>query len=397
MRSFSAYKLNPVLSRGLVVVQFTICIILVISSLVINKQMRLINQANMGFDKDQVVLIETPYSWLDKQKTRVLKDELYHYVSTEPAIQDMTSTSFSFGGYNNNGFIISGNKVMLEALNVDYNYFSFNKIPIVKGRAFSRDIATDSVKMSLPELQKAQKASLALRSVVVNETLYNMLGKPRVGELNRDMGGIIIGVCKDYHTEDLTQKISPAYHFINGNSTARFWIKIKAGQSIPNVLGKLKHHWDQLTGNLPFNYSFLDEQVAKSYEAYQRWMTTITTSCILAILIACLGLFGLSGLTTLNRTKEIGIRKVLGASVSNLFLLLNRGTLFLAAGSFVIAAPIAFYLVHQWLDNFAYRIKPDWILFTVAGIITLITAIAAVSYHTVKAAVTNPVESLRSE
>jgi putative ABC transport system permease protein len=126
-------------------------------------------------------------------------------------------------------------------------------------------------------------------------------------------------------------------------------------------------------------------------------MSTITTSCFLAILVACLGLFGLSGLTTINRTKEIGIRKVLGASVSNLFLLLNRGTLILASGSFIVAVPIAYYFVHQWLDNFAYRIKPDWTLFAVGGLIAMLTAIAAVSYHTIKAAVANPVDSLRSE
>src|SRR6202012_4157737 len=123
----------------------------------------------------------------------------------------------------------------------------------------------------------------------------------------------------------------------------------------------------------------------------------ITTACVLAIVIACMGLFGLSGLNAINRTKEIGIRKVLGASVSNLFLLLNRGTLFIAAGSFIVAAPIAYYLVRQWLDNFAYRIKPDWELFTTAGIIAIITAIIAVSYHTIKAAMGNPVKSLRSE
>src|SRR6185503_9346218 len=116
-----------------------------------------------------------------------------------------------------------------------------------------------------------------------------------------------------------------------------------------------------------------------------------TTSCVLAIIIACLGLFGLSGLATLNRTKEIGIRKVLGASVSNLFVMLNRGTLYLAAGSFVIAAPVAYYLVQQWLENFAYRIKPDWLLFTSAGAIAIFTAIIAVSYHTIRAAIANPV------
>ena len=159
----------------------------------------------------------------------------------------------------------------------------------------------------------------------------------------------------------------------------------------------IRANFEKLTGNLPFDYTFLDQDIAKSYDAYLRWMETITASCILAIIIACLGLFGLSGLTTLNRTREIGIRKVLGASVSNLFLMLNRGTIWLAAASFVIGAPIAFYLASKWLDNFAYRITPDWQLFAISGGIALFTAIAAVSFHTVKAAIANPVDSLRSE
>ena len=162
-------------------------------------------------------------------------------------------------------------------------------------------------------------------------------------------------------------------------------------------MDKIKTNWNKLTGNLPFDYTFMDEEVAKSYGNYLHWMTTITTSCILAIIIACMSFFGLSGLTTLNRTKEIGIRKVLGASVSNLFILLNRGTVILALCSFIIAAPISWYLINQWLDNFAYRIKPDWLLFTSAGLIAMLTAIIAVSYHTIKAALANPVNSLRSE
>jgi putative ABC transport system permease protein len=288
---------------------------------------------------------------------------------------------------------------MIQDLNVDYNYFSFLKIPIIKGRTFSKFITTDSTKLDLPGAVKSKRKtySLARRAIVVNETLFNMLGKPKLDEIDQQMGGIIIGVCKDYHTEDLTKKIQPAYHTVNANITTTFLLKIKAGQNMPAAIDKIKANWNKLTNNSPFDYTFMDQEVAKNYDEYLRWMTTITTSCILAIIISCLGLFGLSGLNTLNRTKEIGIRKVLGASVSNLFVLLNRGTLVLAIGSFVIAAPIAFYLIHQWLDNFAYRIKPDWLLFTSAGAIAMLTALFAVSYHTIRAAIANPVESLRSE
>ncbi len=398
MRGLSAYRISPVLSKSLVVIQFTICIVLIISALAINKQMRYINQASMGFDKDQVVLVQSPYNWMEKKKTKSLQENLYHYASTEPTIADITAASFNFGGYNQSGFMIDGKKVLVQDLNVDYNYFSFNKILITKGRSFLRDMATDSAKLILPEPEKSHKrSSLVRHAIVVNETFYNMLGKPSLDVINNEIGAIIIGVCKDYHTDDLTKKISPVYHTINDNTIGYFWIKIKAGQSIPKTMDRIRNNWNQLTGNLPFSYTFMDDDVAQSYNAYLRWMATITTSCVLAIIIACLGLFGLSGLTTLNRTKEIGIRKVLGASVSDLFLLLNRGTLLLAIGSFVIAAPIALYLVHQWLDNFAYRIKPDWLLFAAAGLVAMLTAIIAVSYHTVKAAIANPVESLRSE
>jgi putative ABC transport system permease protein len=397
MRGFSAYRISPFLSRSLVVLQYTICIVLVISALVINRQMRFINQTSMGFDKDQVVLLENPYDWGDAHVRSSLKDRLTQYVVTQPALQGITSANFNFGGYNTNGFIINGKQVGMEELSVDYNYFSFNKIPVVRGRDFSRDIAGDTAHIKLSDAQKTPNSSTANHSIIVNETMYNLLGKPQLNVINTQIGGIIIGVCRDYHTDDLTKQIAPAYHHVDVNADEYFWIKIRAGQSIPAAMDKLHSNWNKITNNMPFSFSFMDDDVAKSYDAYLRWTTTITTSCILAIIIACLGLFGLSGLTTINRTKEIGIRKVLGASIANLFLLLNRGTLLLAAGSFVIAAPLAFYLVHQWLDNFAYRIKPDWVLFTTAGLIAIATAVIAVSYHTIKAAIANPVKSLRPE
>ena len=152
-----------------------------------------------------------------------------------------------------------------------------------------------------------------------------------------------------------------------------------------------------MTANQPFTYTFLDEDVAKSYDVYLRWMKTITTSCLLAIIIACMGLFGLSGLTTVNRVKEIGIRKVLGATVKDLFLLLNKSTFLMAFISFIIAVPIAVYLANVWLQNFAYRIQLDWSLLALAGVISLITALIAVSYHAIKTAKANPVKSLRTE
>jgi len=397
MRSFSAFRLNPVLSRCLVVVQFAVCVILIISSMIIYKQMKFINQTDMGFDKDQVLLIQNPYSFDDMQHANMLKDRLYHYETTAPYLDGLTTASFDFGGYNESGHLINGTRLPIQVLNVDYDYFSFNRIPILKGRTFSRDIPSDTAKMLLAKEQIIPKNSTARHNVVINETLYNLLRKPEIGQFNKELGGVIIGVCKDYHTDDLTKKIMPAYHEINTRYFGYYWIRIKKGQNIPKAMESIRSNWNKLSGYAPFSYSFMDEDVAKKYEAYQRWLSTITTSCFLAILIACLGLFGLSGITTINRTKEIGIRKVLGASVADLFVLLNKGTILLALGSFVIAAPIAFYFANQWLNNFAYRVHVDWLLFVLSGATAMLTAIIAVSYHTIKSALANPVKSLRSE
>lgn len=398
MQKKATYRLNPYLSRILVITQFSVCIVLITSSLVIGRQLRYINEAKLGFDTDQIGSVKSPYGFDDMKSAYLLKDRLYQYVHSEPAIAAVTTSPFPFRGNNNtNNHLIGGEKTMVEAFNVDYDYFDFYKILIVKGRNFAPDMPSDSAEIKLSEAQKIPGSSSARQAVVVNETLYALLRKPELNLFNRELGGIIIGVCKDYHAGDLTQKIAPAYHRIERNYIWQFSLKIKTGQNIPQVMAKIKTAWIRFTDNAPFSYTFLDENIAKSYEAYLRWMQTVTAACLLAIFIACLGLFGLSGVTTVNRTKEIGIRKVLGASASDLFLLLNRGTFMMALLSFVIAVPVAVYFSNAWLQNFAYRINPGWTLFALAGVLSLLTALIAVSYHTVKTALANPVKSLRTE
>lgn len=394
MKSFSAYKINPILSRVLIVLQFSVCIILIVSSLVINSQMRYINNASMGFDKDEVLTVESPYYWTDKAKFKILKQRMQDYAGTDAGIADFTASSFVFAGYNNNAYEIGGEKVMLQAINVDYNFFSFLKIPMVAGRAFSSSIVADSAKLPIPE---HGKFSAAGHNIVVNQTLYNLLGKPAVGEFDKQMGGVIIGVCKDYHSEDFTRKIQPAYYTVNKGFTGTIWIKIRKGQNISAEIEKIHAVWNKFTGNLPFTFTFMDEEVAKSYDAFLRWMSIITTSCVIAIILACLGLFGLSGLAAINRTKEIGIRKVLGAPVSTLFMLLNRETFILSGIAFILAVPGAIYFTQKWLESFAYRIHDYWPLFVISGALSVATGVLAVSYHTIRASRANPVDALRSE
>lgn len=398
MQKAATYRLNPYLSKVLVVLQFAVCIVLITSSLAIGKQMRYMNEAKLGFDTEQIVTFKSPYSFNDMKSAYQLKERFYQYTASEPALAAVTTSPLPFeGNSNTNNHIIGGEKTMVKAFNIDYDYFKFFDIPIINGRNFAPDRASDSAEIVLDDAQKVPGGSSARQAVVVNETLYALLRKPELNVFNRELGGVIIGVCKDYHADDLTKKIAPAYHRIERHFIWQYSVKIKAGQNILQVMSKIKKAWNQLTDKAPFSYTFLDENVAKSYEAYLRWMQTVTAACILAIVIACMGLFGLSGLTTVSRTKEIGIRKVLGASVPDLFLLLNKSTLLLSLISFAVALPVSFYLVNAWLENFAYRIQPGWTLYLIAGILSLLTALLAVSYHTIKSARSNPVKSLRTE
>jgi len=399
MRKFSAFRLNPSLARVFMITQFSVCIVLIISSLVISRQMKYINTTRLGFDKDQVITIDNPFVFDDDMNKSVrLKDRLYHFASMQPAIENITANGVPFQGYNNtNNHIIHGEKTMVHAFDIDYNFFSFYKIPIIKGRSFSPELRDDSAHLVLTEVQQIPGSSAARQAIVVNETLYKMLGTPPLNVFNQEIGGPIIGVCADYHSDDLTKKISPVYHRIYSRFIGNFSVRIKAGRNIPAILNKVKKSWDEATSNAPFSFTFLDDNVQKSYDAYRRWMQTVTTSCLLAVLIASLGLFGLSALTTISRIKEICIRKVLGASSVQLFLMLNRSTFLIGTLSFLVAVPVAVYLVNQWLQNFAYHIQPGWSIYTLAGLISMGSALLAVSYHAVKTTNTNPVKSLRSE
>lgn len=398
LRKFSSVRINPVLSKALVIVQYAACVMLIISSLVISRQMNYMNKMNLGFDKDQVMLLENPYEWGDPDRV-ALTPRIYQYASGEPAIEDVTSSGSKFGwGFNMNGHLIDGKREMIFQVPVDFNYFEFLKIKLIKGRYFSRDMATDSAKFEIPANKKVAGSSSVRTAIVVNETLYKLLGQPPLDEINGPMGAKIIGVCDDYQFFNATQKVAPAYHMIGGKYGFSFtYLRLRAGQGFPNVIDRIRTNWNKITAKQPFNFSFVNEEVKKGYESYSQWLRTINAATILAVIIACLGLFGLSALYAVNRTKEVGIRKIMGASLTNIFMLLNKDVIKLALISFVIAIPLAVYFMNSWLENFANRIKLSWIFFFAAGCIGLLLAIIAVSYHSLKAANANPVKSLRTE
>jgi putative ABC transport system permease protein len=381
LKSFRTFKINPNFSKVLVVLQYTASVVLMMSAFIINRQMHYINNKDLGFDKEQVFMINNP-TW-DKDFTRRTREQLQHFAKTKPYIAGFSGMGGSLEGANNtNGFILNGEQKWRKQISVDYDYFDMLGIKFTQGRPFSRFISSDT--------------SRKLHPIIVNETLFNMLGeKARLGIYCEPLGGTIIGVVKDYHFESLSNKIEPEEHVLVNGFEMLFMFKIKAGH-IPEAISAFGEKWKTIT-DYPFEYSFLDEAISKMYEADNRWQKTIQSSCFFAIFIACMGLFGLSAINAINRTKEIGIRKVLGASVKEIAATLSSGFVLMVTIAIIVATPLTYWIMSKWLEEFAYRIDISWWMFAAAGGIAFLIAIATTSFQTIKAAVVNPVDSLRTE
>jgi putative ABC transport system permease protein len=381
IKSFQTFKINPRFSKVMVVLQYTACVVLMISAFIINRQMNFINNKDLGFDKEQVLMVSNP-TW-DWNFTKRAHDRLRDFANTQPYITQFSGMNGGLNGsYNTNGFVLNGEQKWRKELTVDYDYFEMLGIKFLQGRSFSRAFASDTSKKMHP--------------VIVNETLFNMLGKTaKLGEYCEPLRSTIIGIVKDYHFETLSKKIEAEEHRLTSGYEMYFMFKIKAGQT-QQAISKIEKEWKSIT-DYPFEYTFLDQTIAKMYDADMRWQKTIQASCFFAIFIACMGLFGLSAINAINRTKEIGIRKVLGASVKEIVGTLSYNFLTMVAISIAIATPLAWWLMNKWLEDFAYRINISWWMFAIVGATALIIAFAAVSFQSIKAAMANPVKSLRAE
>jgi putative ABC transport system permease protein len=275
-----------------------------------------------------------------------------------------------------------GEQYNFSLLVADHDYAETIGLEMSQGRTFARELATDS------------------NAVVVNEAAVKILGLndpigKRVG-LSIDNTFPIIGVIKDFHFESLHANIKPLVYFL-GRGTMRFAaIRIRS-DDISRTLGYLKERWLEFVPDVPFKYSFLDEDFAALYRTEQKSQQLFSTFSVLAILIASIGLFGLAAFTAERRTKEIGVRKVMGASNSNLIFLLNKEFFKIVVVANVIAWPIAYYSMTKWLQDFAYRIDISWWIFAMAGGLALMIALLTVSAQAIRAAVANPVDSLRYE
>jgi putative ABC transport system permease protein len=371
------------LRKGLVVAQFAISTALIIGTIVVYRQMTYMRDSELGFSKDQEIIID---SQGDPNKLA-----LKQAISSMPNVLS-TALSGSVPGSGNPGAYtkienIKGDMQIanLDLYFVDFDYIPQYKIKMVAGRPFSKDLATDTTK-----------------AMVINEAAMKLFGyssaEKAIGKKFDQWGanGTIIGVMKDFHFRSLQEVIKPLSMRINIENSSLISVNVGAGNTAATIAA-IEAKWKTLIPNRPFSYSFLDEMFDKQYRSEERFGKLFLNFSLLAIFISCLGLLGLASYSTMQRTKEIGIRKVMGASVSGIVGLLSKDFLKLVLISFVIAAPVAWYFMHSWLKDFAYRTSLSWWIFLLAGILAIVIAVITISFQAIKAAITNPIKSMRTE
>ncbi len=345
------------------------------ATLIIFSQFNFLTTEKLGYDDSNLVLVNK--MGLKENEARLLKDELLKY----PGIIDMTAKNAWYSG--TMGKVNIDKDIQFSFETIDDSYLPLLKIPIVIGRNFSPDLSSDSS-----------------HSLLVNETFVKQAGwKNPLGQQIEFWSKKyqVIGVVKDYHAEPLSQEISPKV-FIKGPPFAMgvAYIKISSDHKQAN-LQHIEKVFKSLFPTSPYSYTFKDLENQKNYESEARWKQIMLFGALLTILISCVGLFGLSVLSAEKRTKEIGIRKVLGASVNTIVSILSRDFLTLVVISLVISIPLTWMTANKWLQNYPYRITLNWSIFVIGSLVVILIAIATVSFQAIKAAVANPVTSLRSE
>ena len=378
---------NGSLRSALVIFQFATSIVLIAGTIIIYRQLHYIQTKNLGYNKDQVLLIENGYAL--QNKLEAFKQDMLQ----QPGVVSGTISSYLPIPSSRSDNIFSGEQV-IDAKNgfsmqewvVDYDYLKTLGIELIKGRNFSRDFGTDSNAVILNE---ATAKTLGYTDPVGQHIYKSGMGPGSAASYT------IIGVVKNFHFESLKRDIGMVGLFL-GRSTGFVSFKMNAANA-PAILKYAEKKWKTYAPEMPFSYQFLDAAFNNVYRSEQRVAKIAITFSVLAILIACLGLFGLATYMAEQRTKEIGIRKVLGASVGNVVTMLSKDFLKLVTIAFCIAAPLAWWAMHNWLQDFAYRINISWWIFGIAGVLALSIALFTISFQAIKAAVANPVKSLRTE
>ena len=360
---------------------------LIAGTLIITTQLDFMKGKRMGFNKDNVLLVPNVRGGIGVETNLGSWDEKVRQL---PGVINIARADGILGSGNSvNGvdYAPTSSHISLNFIRIDYDFIPTLEIELAAGRNFSREFISDST------------------AIIINEEAVKQLGlqEPVLGKRLAwdDDGGVthdvtVVGVAKDFHFTDLHTAIRPFGFILEVNNGSNFFIRT-APTNLEATLSNIAGVWNTFNPGKPFDYSFQDQYVAQLHMNDERFEKLFSLFTGLAIAIACLGLFGLTAFLAEARTKEIGVRKILGASVINILGLVSKEYVVMISVSLVLAFPLAYYIMTEWLQNFAYRISIGWQLFTAAGIVSIALAIITISFHAIKVATRNPVESLKSE
>jgi len=381
------------LRQALVVVQFALSALLIVSTTIVYRQISYLHNKDLGFNKDQVLSFAVRGNL--EQNLEAFKTEL----KRSPDIVSITS-GYGLPGdqFAGDGVTIptkEGNKNVAASLFIgDHDYIKTLGLKLIAGRDFSRDMATDVDEAFIINETAVKEYGFVTPEKALGQRINWAKWIP--DSLHRVKEGRVIGVIKDFHYKSLHEKVAPAVLQIYPPVVYKVAIKVRSA-NLKNTIAFLEQTWNRFSPGYPLDYKFMDESFGEMYKAEDKLSTLLWVFTVMAIVVGCMGLFGLAAFSAEQRTKEIGIRKVLGASVMGIVTMLSKSILQPVVIASLIAFPIAWWLMNKWLQDFPYRVNVSWWVFGIAAIAALVIALVTVSFQTIKAALSNPVKSLRTE
>jgi putative ABC transport system permease protein len=378
----------------LVVLQFTLSVLLIISAIVVFKQVDYLHNKDLGFNKEQIMFFPMRGDNMFKN-VDAFKNEL----SQVPGVSSLSI------GYGFPGDAVAGDEIIVPRngqqvsqsatqLIVDFDYIKTLGLQIVAGRDFSKDMGTDKDHAWIINETAVKQLGFSTPQKALGQKLYwHPWGASNPDSLKE---GQVIGVVRDFNYKSLYDKVETTVLQIFPDAAWKVAVKMQTA-NIGNTINSVRGVWNKFTPEYPIEYKFLDENFEQMYNAEDKLKSLLTIFTSIAIFVGCLGLFGLAAYTAERRRKEVGIRKVLGASTQGMVLLLTKDFIKLVVISLLIASPVAWYFMNKWLQDFAYRVPISWWVFVIAAIVALSIAFITVSFQAIKAAIANPVKSLRTE
>lgn len=379
------------LRKGMVVFQFVISIALIVASVVIASQMKYLRSKDLGFAKEQQIVLP-----LRSANAKQLYTSLTSEIQSYPGISSVGASLYYPGIFNPTDWLLykegtTVNDAKTVYINfIDPNFLQTLDIKKVSGRMFSKAFPSDTINSMILNEEGVKRFQFKSPS--------DAIGKWVAFDWNGEQQKFnIVGIVKDFHFKDLHSAVEPFGFLLNSGTRYNYLVAHSKDADISKSIAFLKTTWEKLNPNEPFEYSFLDQDFQKNYEADERQANLINYFTLIAIIISCLGLFGLATFSATQRTKEIGIRKVLGASVTSVVTLLSKDFIKLIILAVFIASPVAWFIMNKWLQGFTYRINISWQVFAITTILAVAIGLLTISFQSIKTAISNPVKSLQSE